>query len=68
MALTGGEDYELLFTAGPQIMNKVIKVMPCPVTVVGEITTENTGKVKLVGKKGKPFTIKKTGWDHFNIG
>ena len=68
MALTGGEDYELLFTAGPQIMNKVIKVMPCPVTVVGEITTENTGKVKLVGKNGKPFTIKKTGWDHFNIG
>jgi thiamine monophosphate kinase len=49
-------------------MNKVIKVMPSPVTVVGEITAENTGKVKLVGKKGKPFTIKKTGWDHFNIG
>jgi thiamine-monophosphate kinase len=66
MALTGGEDYELLFTAGPQIMNKVIKAMPCPVTVVGEITAENTGKVKLFDNSGKPFKIKKTGWDHFS--
>jgi thiamine-monophosphate kinase len=66
MALTGGEDYELLFTAGPQIMNKVIKAMPCPVTVVGEITAENTGKVKLVDNSGKPFSINKTGWDHFS--
>ena len=66
MALTGGEDYELLFTAGPQIMKRVIKAMPCPVTVVGEITAENTGKVKTVDNSGKPFRIKKTGWDHFN--
>jgi thiamine-monophosphate kinase len=66
MALTGGEDYELLFTAGPQIMNKVIKAMPYPVTVVGEITAENTGKVKLVDNSGKPYHVKKTGWDHFS--
>ena len=65
LALTGGEDYELLFTAGPQIINKVIKVMPCPVTVVGEITAENTGKIKLFDNSGKPYNIKKTGWDHF---
>jgi thiamine-monophosphate kinase len=66
LALTGGEDYELLFTASPQVMSKVIKIMPCPVTVVGEITAENTGKVKLVDNSGKPFRIKKTGWDHFS--
>ena len=66
MALTGGEDYELLFTAGTQIMNKVIKAMPCPVMVVGEITAENTGKVKMVDNSGKLYRIKKTGWDHFS--
>jgi len=66
MALTGGEDYELLFTAGPQIMNKVIKAMPASVTVVGEITAENTGKVKMVDNSGKLYRIKKTGWDHFS--
>jgi len=66
MALTGGEDYELLFTAGPVVMSKVLKVMPCPVTVVGEITAENTGKVKMVDNSGKTFNTKKTGWDHFS--
>ena len=66
MALTGGEDYELLFMANPLIINKVKKAMPCPVTVIGEITVENTGKVKLVDNSGKPFSIKKTGWDHFS--
>jgi thiamine monophosphate kinase len=48
------------------VMSKVLKAMPCPVTVVGEITAENTGKVKLVDNSGKPYRIKKTGWDHFN--
>ena len=38
LALTGGEDYELLFTASPLVMNKVKKAMQCPVTVIGEIT------------------------------
>ena len=66
MALTGGEDYELLFTASPTVMSKVLKAMPCAVTVVGEITTEKIGKVHLADKKGKPFTIKKAGWDHFS--
>jgi thiamine monophosphate kinase len=47
-------------------MLKVIKTMPCPVTVVGEITAENTGKVKLVDNSGKPFSINNTGWDHFS--
>jgi len=46
-------------------MNKVKKTMQCPVTVIGEITEEKAGKVKLVDSKGKLFSIKKTGWDHF---
>jgi thiamine monophosphate kinase len=66
MALTGGEDYELLFTANPAVMDKVIKAIPCPVTVVGEITAENAGKVKLMDNSGKPYHITKTGWDHFS--
>jgi thiamine-monophosphate kinase len=66
LALNGGEDYELLFTASPQVMNKVIKAMPCLVTVIGEITTDKTGKVTLIDSQGKPFKIKKTGWDHFS--
>ena len=65
LALTGGEDYELLFTASPFVMNKVKKAMQCPVTVIGEITEGKAGKVNLIDSQGKPFSIKKTGWDHF---
>ncbi|MDD5288669.1 MAG: thiamine-phosphate kinase [Dehalococcoidales bacterium] len=65
LALTGGEDYELLFTASPRVMNKVKKTIPCPVTVIGEITAEKVGRVTLVDSQGKQFNLKKTGWDHF---
>ena len=65
MALTGGEDYELLFTAPPAVINKVTKAIRCPVTIIGEITAEKAGRVTLVDSQGKLFNIKKTGWDHF---
>jgi thiamine-monophosphate kinase len=65
LALTGGEDYELLFTAGNRTMNKVKDEIGCPVTVIGEITAENIGKVNLIDNQGKPVKIGKTGWDHF---
>jgi thiamine-monophosphate kinase len=65
MALTGGEDYELLFTASPAVMKKVQKAAACPITVVGEITPEKSGKVDLFDDKGKQIRLKKTGWDHF---
>jgi thiamine-monophosphate kinase len=65
LALTGGEDYELLFTAKQRVIDRVKKAIPCPVTVIGEITTEKVGKIKLVDNQGKPFNLKKTGWDHF---
>jgi thiamine-monophosphate kinase len=65
LALGGGEDYELLFTARPRIMAQVKKVLSCPVTVIGEITKENVGKVVTIDNTGKPVNLEKTGWDHF---
>ena len=65
MALTGGEDYELLFTANPLVMNKVKKAIQCPVTVIGKMMAEKAGKVTLVDITGKIINTKKTGWDHF---
>jgi len=63
LALTGGEDYELLFTAGAEIMEKVKQAAACPVTVIGEITA-NKG-VTVVDGKGKPLKMSKAGWEHF---
>jgi len=65
MALAGGEDYELLFTASNDIIDNVGKVISCPVTIIGEITADDTGKITIVDKNGEPLEVAKTGWQHF---
>jgi len=65
LALSGGEDYELLFTASAEVIDKVRMAAACPITVIGEITTEKPGKVTLVDSKGNPFNLHKAGWEHF---
>ena len=65
LALSGGEDYELLFTAGTEGIDKVKKAASCPVTVIGEIVADETSRITLVDKQGKPFNLPKAGWDHF---
>ena len=63
LALSGGEDYELLFTASAEIVDKVKKAASCPVTAIGEITAGRG--VTLVDKEGNPFKLAKAGWEHF---
>jgi len=65
LALSGGEDYELLFTASAGIIEKVAPAASCPITVIGEITAEETGKIDLIDKEGKSFHLSSGGWDHF---
>ncbi len=65
MALSGGEDYELLFTARPEVINKVKKAASCPITVIGEIMADKTAKITLIDGKGNPFNLGKSGWEHF---
>jgi thiamine-monophosphate kinase len=66
LALSGGEDYELLFTGGAGMIEKVKKAVSCPVTVIGEIVADETEKVTLLDRQGNPFRIEKAGWEHFN--
>jgi thiamine-monophosphate kinase len=65
MALSGGEDYQLLFSARPAIIERVRKASSCPVAVIGEIVAQNAGQVVLVDEEGKRSRPRKTGWDHF---
>ncbi|MFC2040911.1 thiamine-phosphate kinase [Chloroflexota bacterium] len=65
LALSGGEDYELLFTASAEVIEKVKAAVSCPITVIGETTADKAGKVTLVDTKGSPVNLPKTGWDHF---
>lgn len=62
-ALSGGEDYELLFTISPQDVDK-IKVLP-DIYIAGEITEASEG-IKLHTKGGNIHTIIAQGWNHFN--
>lgn len=61
-ALSGGEDYELLFTIDPEDVEK-IKYLP-GIYVSGEITPKEDG-VKLHTKGGNIHDLKAQGWKHF---
>jgi len=64
LALSGGEDYELLFTARAEVIDRVKRKAACPITVVGDIVAGKEG-VTLVDSQGKPVSFTKRGWEHF---
>jgi thiamine-monophosphate kinase len=65
MALSGGEDYQLLFSARPVVMEEVQRACRYPITVIGEIVPENAGEVIVINREGKRYQPLQTGWDHF---
>ncbi len=65
LALSGGEDYELLFTAPDEVMNKIGTEIPCPVTVIGEVVAKPK-RVKIIDEHGNEIKLEKEGWEHFS--
>ena len=66
LALYGGEDYELLFTADEATVGRVKEALDCPVTVIGEITDEKLpSAVTVVNNRGHIVPCRKGGWEHF---
>ncbi|MFQ5736705.1 MAG: thiamine-phosphate kinase [Thermodesulfobacteriota bacterium] len=66
LSLTGGEDYELLFTAAVKkaaAIKRLSARLGLPVTAIGRIT--GTARVKVIGEDGRPVEFKKTGFLHF---
>ena len=64
LALGGGEDYELLFTAPPEVMRKAAQATDAPITVIGEILAGEPG-VTVLDARNEPLDIASGGWDHF---
>ena len=61
-ALSGGEDYELLFTVPPRKLRK-LRAMNLPAVAIGVITA---GKgVLLADAAGRTRPLRPTGYDHF---
>lgn len=65
LALSGGEDYELLFTAPEKVMAEVKGMLGALVTVVGEIVAGEAGRVSLWDERGRSFPLQRRGWEHF---
>ncbi len=65
-ALTGGENYELLFTCSPELVTSVASRLECRVTVVGEIGARTQSpSITVLDAGGVPFDVKRRGWRHF---
>lgn len=64
-ALSGGEDFELLFTAPSDITEEELsKKLKVPVNKIGEIMPRREG-VKIVKEKSKETELKRKGYRHF---
>ncbi|MDD5259806.1 MAG: thiamine-phosphate kinase [bacterium] len=61
LALSGGEDYELLFTVPQRKIKKALALFPHG--WIGVITKDKA--VKLLNPAGREVIIKKTGYEHF---
>ncbi|MBI4529756.1 MAG: thiamine-phosphate kinase [Deltaproteobacteria bacterium] len=66
-ALTGGEDYELLFSSRPRDRRRLERIqgqLGVPVTRIGKCQPSREG-IKVIGPNGKPTDIAAKGYDHF---
>jgi thiamine-monophosphate kinase len=68
LALFGGEDYELVFTAppdqAPALAERILVETGTPVAIVGEILSAHEGML-LVLPGDKTIPLRAQGWDHF---
>ena len=63
-ALSGGEDYVLLFTAPPDTMDRVIDRIP-ERRRHRKVTDGEPGQVTVLDENGKNVTPSQSGWDHY---
>jgi thiamine-monophosphate kinase len=66
LPLTGGEDYELLFTIPPEREKDTAALFTqigTRFSVIGEIETEKG--LRIIAEDGSPFTVAVTGYNHF---
>jgi thiamine-monophosphate kinase len=66
LALHGGEDYELLFTARRKTKIPA-KIAGVPVTEIGEIRNRKdySSAIQILGANGKVRPLPQRGWEHF---
>jgi len=66
-ALSGGEDYELLFTAPTEMRKRISSLsrsLKIPITCIGEILPKKEG-LHIIRKDGKDYSPSRLGFEHF---
>jgi thiamine-monophosphate kinase len=69
--LTGGDDYEILFTAPPAAVGKLTELsrtLGVPITAIGRMEPPSIGKIAqitVLDESGQPLTFGRRGWTHF---
>ena len=65
-ALSGGDDYELVFTASADSRSEILAAAAqCGVAVTRIGKTNNSGRLKIKDKKGGELLLTSRGFDHF---
>ncbi len=64
LSITGGEDYELLFTAGTEKIKQLTESNNLNFSIIGAITSSKKS-VRLLNEAGKEVIYQSGGWDHF---
>jgi thiamine-monophosphate kinase len=68
-ALTGGDDYELAFTAPAEnapALARLATELGVPLTCIGRV--RDGGEVVVRDPDGQPMTFDRRGWTHFDDG
>ncbi len=67
-ALTGGDDYELVFSAPESATADLMALaaeVGVPITAIGALVDGPSGVVTVRDAQGAPLTLARRGWDHF---
>jgi thiamine-monophosphate kinase len=69
--LTGGDDYEILFTAPPDAVSELAELsrtLDVPITAIGGMRSPSIGKpsqVAVLDESLEPLVFDRSGWTHF---
>jgi thiamine-monophosphate kinase len=67
LALSGGEDYELLFTAPPKMRKRIsnlARLLEIPITHIGDVLPQKEG-LRVIRADGKEYSPSRLGFEHF---
>lgn len=68
LAIGGGEDYELLFTAPLPVIHRVQDRVNLPITIIGEMVRDEHHRVRFIDEGGEEVHFPYLGWNHFRRG